>query len=239
MKSPSKRMSGVCRRAAIIDASRQVFVAKGFYGTTTRELAKAAGVSEALLFKHFPDKEALYRAIQESCFNDEGAEVRKRLESLEPSTESLIFLVHDLATHVLSERKDQKERDFLRLVLRSLIDEGEFTRLAIQGGPAHWVKKVEQCFRAACRAGDVVAVATRPKLAGWLVHQLISGFLMHELPRRSVIEYGVSHEELIRQVVAFSLRGLGLKEEALRRSPLTTRKKKQSASTARRREDHP
>ena len=53
MKTTPK-LSGEERRAAIIKAVRQVFAEKGFDGTTTRELADAAGVSEALLFKHFP-----------------------------------------------------------------------------------------------------------------------------------------------------------------------------------------
>jgi hypothetical protein len=54
-------------------------------------------------------------------------------------------------------------------------------------------------------------------LAGWMVHQLISGIMIHSLPGESVIEYGVSHEELLKQVVWFCLRGMGLKEEAIRR----------------------
>ena len=57
------RLSGGERRQAIADAVRGVFADKGFDGTTTRELAKAAGVSEALLYKHFPSKESLYAAL--------------------------------------------------------------------------------------------------------------------------------------------------------------------------------
>ena len=40
-----------------------LFSAKGFEGTTTREIAKAAGVSEAIIFRHFATKEDLYAAI--------------------------------------------------------------------------------------------------------------------------------------------------------------------------------
>ena len=49
------------RKEAIVEAVQDVFAEKGFEGTTTRDLAKAAGVSEALLYKHFPSKESLYR----------------------------------------------------------------------------------------------------------------------------------------------------------------------------------
>jgi len=211
------KMSSADRRIGIINAALRVFVEKGFYRTTTRELAEAAGVSEALLFKHFPSKEALYSAIQKSCFKEEGSKVHQRLESLEPSTSALVFLVRDLVSHVLGGPPDDDARLFFRLILRSLMDEGEFTRLAIQGGPLRWVKKVEECIKAANRAGDMLDQPVRASLAGWMVHQLISGIMVHSLPGQSVIDYGVSHEELVKQVAWFCLHGMGLKEEAIRR----------------------
>lgn len=57
------RASGQERQASIIAAAASLFAQKGFNGTTTREIAKTAGISEALLFKYFPTKRALYAAI--------------------------------------------------------------------------------------------------------------------------------------------------------------------------------
>ena len=216
MKTSSK-MSSADRRTAIISAAGRVFVEKGFDRTTTRELAEAAGVSEALLFKHFPNKEALYSAIQMSCFKEEGTKFTERLESLEPSTETLVFLVWDLVSLVLKGPPDDEGHLFFRLVLRSLMDEGEFTRLAIQGGPSRWVKKVEECIKAANRSGDMLERPVSASLAGWMVHQLITGLLLHSLPREAVLDYRVSHNELVKQVVWFCLRGMGLEEEVIRR----------------------
>jgi len=51
------------RQAGIIAAAASLFATNGFKGTTTKEIAKAVGISEALLFKHFPTKRALYAAI--------------------------------------------------------------------------------------------------------------------------------------------------------------------------------
>ncbi|HSN04546.1 MAG TPA: TetR/AcrR family transcriptional regulator [Nitrospira sp.] len=59
---PSKQSSRE-RQASLIQAATGLFAEKGFNGTTTREIAKAAGISEALVFKHFPTKRALYAAI--------------------------------------------------------------------------------------------------------------------------------------------------------------------------------
>ncbi len=62
-KSGMHKSSGRERQASIITAAASLFAKNGFNGTTTREIAKTAGISEALLFKYFPTKRALYAAI--------------------------------------------------------------------------------------------------------------------------------------------------------------------------------
>lgn len=61
--SQSSKRSSQERQASLIRAATRLFAKKGFNGTTTKEIAKAAGISEALVFKHFPTKRALYAAI--------------------------------------------------------------------------------------------------------------------------------------------------------------------------------
>src|SRR5436309_15587331 len=65
-----RRLEGPERSQAIVAAALGLFARRGFSGTTTREVARAAGVSEALLFKHFPRKDSLYRAILEAKIRD-------------------------------------------------------------------------------------------------------------------------------------------------------------------------
>jgi AcrR family transcriptional regulator len=62
-KSPSPRIPAAARKASIIRSAAAIFGEKGFNGTKTREIAARAGVSEALIFKHFPSKKDLYAAI--------------------------------------------------------------------------------------------------------------------------------------------------------------------------------
>src|SRR5258705_2456621 len=100
MKANGK-LSSEDRRAAIVKAVRRVFAEKGFDGTTTRELADAAGVSEGLLFKHFPNKEALFTAMQLSCCNEQDQERYERLRALEPSATRLLLLGHFLVSRII------------------------------------------------------------------------------------------------------------------------------------------
>src|SRR5690348_9186456 len=59
----SPRLAARDRRAQILDTAFDVFSEKGFHGARTRERARRAGVSEGLVFRNFPTKEALVRAI--------------------------------------------------------------------------------------------------------------------------------------------------------------------------------
>src|SRR3954449_11238435 len=130
MKSTAK-LSSEERRAAIIKAVRRLFAEKGFHGTTTRELAEAAEVSEALLFKHFPNKEALYSAMMLSCCTEQKDANASRLNTLEPSASTLVCLVHMLASHLIAPRgvRDDEETLQNRLLIRSMTEDGEFARM--------------------------------------------------------------------------------------------------------------
>lgn len=58
-----QRMTAEERKRQLIRTAIQLFSKNGFRGTTTRELAEAAGVSEALLYRHFETKHQFYDAI--------------------------------------------------------------------------------------------------------------------------------------------------------------------------------
>ncbi len=227
MVKTTSRLSAEERREAILKAVRRVFADKGFHGTTTRELAEAAGVSEALLFKHFPTKEALFVAMQvSSCGKKDSAEFQ-RLLALEPSTSTLVLLVHFFATRMVVERpcgarraageESGEECMMHRLMLRSLMEDGEFARLFLQRVASCWVPKMEECIRAAEAAGDIADLSVAPPLRAWFVHHLSVMLMIHLQPPIPAVDYGVSRETLAEQAVRFALRGLGLTEEAIRR----------------------
>jgi AcrR family transcriptional regulator len=218
MKTISK-LSSEERRAAIIQAVRKVFAERGFHGTTTRALADAAGVSEALLFKHFPNKEALFSAMQLSCCNAQHHGTIERLSALEPSASTLVLMVHFLVTRVLerSGSHDDEQAIQNRLMLRSLAEDGEFARLLLRRLASGWIPKVEACIKAAVAAGEAVGGPVPWNLRGWFTHHLAAMLKVNLLPETPVVDYGTSREKLVEQVVWFSLRGMGLKEEAIER----------------------
>jgi len=63
MGKRSRRIPSTDRRRQIMQVATNLFALQGFEGTTTRQIAEHAGVSEAVIFRHFPRKETLYWAI--------------------------------------------------------------------------------------------------------------------------------------------------------------------------------
>jgi AcrR family transcriptional regulator len=55
------------RRETILAAAEHVFAARGLHGTPTMEIAKAAGISQAYLFRLFPTKSELFGALTQRC----------------------------------------------------------------------------------------------------------------------------------------------------------------------------
>ena len=60
---PENRLEGDARREQIVAVARQMFADGGYRTTTTRGLARAAGVSDALMYRYFESKEDVLRAV--------------------------------------------------------------------------------------------------------------------------------------------------------------------------------
>ncbi|WP_428334755.1 TetR/AcrR family transcriptional regulator [Novosphingobium sp.] len=68
-----RRISGPERKALILDHARHAFAKFGFEATRTQDIARAAQVSEALVYRHFPTKQALYRAVLRRAIREQNA----------------------------------------------------------------------------------------------------------------------------------------------------------------------
>jgi len=103
-------------------------------------LANAAGVSEALLYKHFPSKESLYAAMLDDCAKGAAFAEYRRILALEPSASTLVIMVHFVvARFVQGRRLGISKRTILdRLAVRSLLEDAQFVRLAHKRFTGAW-----------------------------------------------------------------------------------------------------
>jgi AcrR family transcriptional regulator len=76
LREASRRLPAAERRRAVVRAALRVFSSTSYAGATTAEIAREAGVSEPLLYRHFASKRDLWIACLEAAWE----ETRKRLE---------------------------------------------------------------------------------------------------------------------------------------------------------------
>ena len=209
-------MSADERRAAIVKAVLPLFARQGFSNTTTRQLAEAAGVSEALLYKHFPSKDSLYAEIQN--FGKKGADpALEKLTTLEPSTSTLVHIIYYVMRTVALGRLNDpigwETRH--RLILNSCLEDGDFPRYIFNTHFNCCLEKIDACLASAQTAGVLVhsPVATQNRCL--FAHHLGCMIAIMHLPKTPVVNYGASREDILHQAVWFVLRGMGLTDQAI------------------------
>jgi AcrR family transcriptional regulator len=67
MSTPTERLSATERRETILEAAVNEFAAKGFFGATTADVARRAGISQPYVFRFFPTKRDLICAAIDRC----------------------------------------------------------------------------------------------------------------------------------------------------------------------------
>lgn len=207
-------MTSDLRRQLILGAAKRCFARHGYTGTTTKSVAAAAAISEALLFKHFPSKAALYAEIlSDECEADPAL---MELLEREPSTAALVELVRGMVQHFLeiADGPDQEEAQRLRLMTTSHLDDGEFARLlyakieTLIG--AVFVASLER----AVAAGDARPFSGDPLNLFWFAHHTVMTAALTRLPATPCLVYGKAGD-LERQLCEFLLRGIGLNDAAI------------------------
>ena len=119
-------MTGDKRREQILLTAISLFSQKGFSGTTTKEIARVAGVSEAMVFRHFTKKSDIYDAILDNKTCHEGMrfpweEDFELLGAIQRKDDHTVF--YRMALGALN--KQQADVGFLRLLFYSALEEHE------------------------------------------------------------------------------------------------------------------
>ena len=67
-QAPAKRLTAEERRQAVLDTAGRVFSRSSYRGATTAEIAREAGISEPILYRHFGSKRDLYLACVDQAW---------------------------------------------------------------------------------------------------------------------------------------------------------------------------
>jgi len=128
MEIKRKRMKADERRQEIIRAAMEVFARNGFGGSTTREIAENAGISEAMIYSHFRNKQDLYTAIIDEKLQ-ESEPLYYPLDAMKNKDDPRVFMT--IVSNYL--RRHSEDTTFLRLLLFSALEGHELASMFVAG----------------------------------------------------------------------------------------------------------
>ncbi len=86
-------------RARLLDAAVTAFAERGFHGTSTRDIAAAAGMSPAALYVHYRTKQELLDQISRAGHERTLELIREAISASDSPAEQLTRVVRQFATH--------------------------------------------------------------------------------------------------------------------------------------------
>jgi TetR/AcrR family transcriptional regulator len=202
------RMSAEERRLQILRVAVSLFSQRGFVGTTTKEIAQAAHVSEAMVFRHFANKQELYSAIldHKACSGDAMNPEAMVAEALQEKDDRAVF--ERLAVGALEHHECDPE--FQRLLLHAALEGHELAQMFFE----KFVRRVYELLGnyIAERQRDGAMVAMDPAIVvrafiGMIIHHSLNNNLWD--PQRRLLK--ISNQEAAKQFSDILLNGISRK----------------------------
>ena len=98
----SVRLPRRARRAQLLTAALEVFVAQGYHAAAMDDIAERAGVSKPVLYQHFPGKLELYLALLDQSCDTIISSCAKALDSTEDNKQRVAATMHAFYAYVSS-----------------------------------------------------------------------------------------------------------------------------------------
>lgn len=217
------RMSSGERRQMIIFEAGNLFAKKGFHGVTTKEIAKACGVSEPILYQHFKTKEELYSELHSLC---KGATTlaKRALNPRDNSTETLCFFAYLLVSIISlckipgTAKPSEDAANLVRLTGYSFLEDGRFLKVVIRDCIGSLFENWRSYYKAALHHRDLHFSSVDDRDL-WVAYELMVGTAVFQLTGPQTLpELHKDEKDYLERVSLFILRGLGVKENALKKN---------------------
>jgi len=198
-------MAAEDRRHQILHVAVTLFSQRGFGGTTTKEIAQAAGVSEAMVFRHYATKQELYSAIldHKACSGDRLNPEDMVAEALKQKDDRAVF--ERLALGALEHHETDPE--FQRLLLHSALEKHELAEMFFE----KFLRRVYELLGGyiAERQRDGAMIQMDPAIIvrafiGMIIHHSLNNNLWD--PDRRLLN--ISNEEAAKQFTEILLNGI-------------------------------
>jgi AcrR family transcriptional regulator len=209
------RLSSAGRRASIIAAAKAVFARHGMEGARTQQIARAAGISEALLFRHFPSKTHIYRAVLREVIADQNATFRSH-GAAEPSTEGLLEVLRRTISYAMLGM-GAPNAEGMRMVVGSLAADGGYARLVYRRALRLARPDLEKALEAARADGGITGQMISATNAAAFIENVSTMMMMARCHERIAIPYDEDDDLTLREAIVFCARGIGIADARVAR----------------------
>ena len=175
----STRMRGETRRNQIVAVAAELFASKGFSGTTTKEIAEVAGVSEAIIFRHFASKDKLYAAILDYQVKQGTERITTQLEEAAGRKDDKAFF-GALALEMLEFHC--KDETFMRLLLFSALEGHELSSIFFDSTARDIKNHIRKYIKQ--RSSDGAFRSIDPAVAA----RAFVGMVLHQVQARTIFK---------------------------------------------------
>jgi len=125
-----KRLKAEERRGQLLEIAKNLFSEFGFENTTTKAIAAAAGVSEAIIFRHFSTKEELYASLMDQRADEIGLKAWGKELADCAAKEDDEALVLSVVKHILEA--DRRDPQFRKLMLQVALNGHRLHKITVQ-----------------------------------------------------------------------------------------------------------
>jgi TetR/AcrR family transcriptional regulator len=149
-------MPATDRRQQLLETALDVFSRKGFEGATTKEIAAAAGVTEAIIFRHFPTKQTLYTAVLDYKLQAHAHSpwLAKVQAAMDADDDEALF--RTMALHVLENYRIDSR--FERMILFAALEGHELALAHFRQNAVPFVQSLEKYVRRRQAAGALAKI---------------------------------------------------------------------------------
>ena len=200
------RMSGDERRSQILRVAIKLFSSQGFSGTTTKKIAEASGVSEAMVFRHFATKRELYHAILDHKACEGGNPNPREWAGDAMAAEDDEQFFYQIILSALNHHEEDPE--FMRLLFHSALEGHELAEMFVEQNIVPLYEFISAYISQRQQDGalrdDINPRVIIRAFVGMMIHHSLNNSLWDR--KRRILD--ISNEEAARSFVEIILNGI-------------------------------
>ena len=200
----TKRLKAAERRATILAAAKILFADKGFHGVSVDEIASRLGVSPAVLYQHFPSKEAIYEEVLDELSGSRESYIEAVLQG---PTDFASVLRRICSIYVASIARDP---DYLKMEMHSALEDGAAANRFFEVRWKSIVDFIEYSLHELYREGVIESVNER------MASLMFQGMVREALYAKCILKQEryrqLSLEKVVDNLIELFLRAVGYQD---------------------------